>query len=116
MTTITPKSALERIIEEGKDCILEIDVQGALQVKRKKPDSIFIFIVPPSKEELVRRITCRGTESGTEIGKRLNQFDGEMVHLKDYNYMVVNDEVDKAVKKIRSIILAERCRIPKGEQ
>jgi len=111
----TPRSIVERIIEEGKDCILEIDVQGAMQVRRKKPEGIFIFIVPPSKEELARRITCRGTESGTEIGKRLSQADGEMAHLHEYNYMVVNDEVSKAVEKIRNIILAERCRISKAE-
>lgn len=107
----TPRSFVERIIKEGKDCILEIDVQGALQVKRKKPEGIFIFIVPPSRDELIRRITCRGTEDQAEINKRMNKVDGELAQIKHYDYMVVNDDLHKAVENIRSIITAERSRI-----
>ncbi|MCR4441172.1 MAG: guanylate kinase [Peptococcaceae bacterium] len=109
----TPREFVEKITGEGKDCILEIDVQGALQVKREKPEGVFIFIAPPSKEELVRRITGRGTEDKVEIKKRLDQADGEMAHLAEYDYLVVNDEVSLAVARIQCIITAERCRVHK---
>lgn len=110
----TPRSAVEEVLAEGKDCILEIDVQGALQVKKKMPESVFIFIVPPSKEELTRRITGRGTESGAEIGKRLQQADGEIAYLHDYDHVVVNDRIDQAVERIRRIIEMERTNKNKG--
>ncbi len=106
----TPRQYVEEILQAGKDCILEIDIQGALQVKQKIPEGIFIFVVPPSLQELTRRITCRGTEDPSEIEKRMSQVSEEMSHLKDYDYIVVNDEVTSAVEKIRAIIVAERCR------
>lgn len=107
----TPREYVELILQKGKDCILEIDVQGALQIKKKMPDGIFIFIVPPTLDELIRRITGRGTENTLEIDKRMSKVEEELSHIKDYQYMVVNDDVDKAVEKVRSIIIAERCRI-----
>lgn len=107
----TPAAFVDKILNQGNDCILEIDIQGALQVKAKRPEGIFVFIAPPSKEELVRRITCRGTENSEEIARRMGQVDDEMRHLPDYQFMVVNDSVDEAVSKVRSIIVAERCRI-----
>ena len=107
----TPRKYVEEIINQGKDCILEIDVQGALQVKHKKPDGIFIFILPPSKEELIRRITCRGTEKPDEIDKRMKQVDEELSHLQDYDYMVLNEDLSRAVETVRAIIIAERCRV-----
>jgi len=109
----TPREFVERITSEGKDCILEIDIQGALQVKREKPEGIFIFIAPPSKEELVRRITGRGTEDQAEIERRISQADGEMACLEEYDYLVINDEVPLAVARIQCIITAERCRVHK---
>ena len=72
---------------------------------------MFIFIVPPSCEELVRRISNRGTESQAEIQKRLNRAEEEMAHLKSYDYVVVNDLLEDAMEKIRAIIVAERCRV-----
>lgn len=107
----TPITYVEEIINQGKDCILEIDVQGALKVKHKKPDGIFIFILPPSKEELIRRITCRGTENNDEICKRMKQVDEELTHLQDYHYIVLNDDLSRAVETVRAIIVAERCRV-----
>jgi len=107
----TPRTYVEEILNQGKDCILEIDVQGALQVKHKKPDGIYIFIMPPSKEELVRRITCRGTEKPEEICKRMNQVDEELTHLQDYDYTVLNENLAEAVETVRAIIVAERCRV-----
>lgn len=106
----TPESFVEEVTEGGKDCILEIDVQGALQVKEKRPDGIFIFVVPPSKEELISRITCRGTENENEIAKRMKSVDAELALIKNYDYIVINDDLDNAVELIRCIFLAERAR------
>ncbi|MGI6587591.1 MAG: guanylate kinase [Peptococcia bacterium] len=106
----TPLAYVQKILQQGQDCLLEIDVQGALQVKAKWPTGIFIFLVPPSHEELVRRITCRGTENTAEIQKRLQQAEEEIGHLREYDYIVVNNFVQEAVEKIRAIIVAERCR------
>lgn len=110
----TPVRVVEDTLAQGKHCILEIDVQGALQVKSKMPEGIFIFIVPPSKEELAKRITGRGTENGTEIGKRLQQVDGEMAYLQEYDHVVVNDRIDQAVEKISRIIEMERLKMCQG--
>lgn len=109
----TPAAYVAEILQEGKDCILEIDIQGAMQVKAKRPDGVFIFIAPPSKDELIRRIEGRGTENTEEIARRMGQVDEELSHLPEYHYMVVNDSIDEAVGKVRSIIIAERCRINK---
>ncbi|HOB81775.1 MAG TPA: guanylate kinase [Peptococcaceae bacterium] len=107
----TSRAYVKKVLAEGKDCILEIDVQGAMQVKKKCPEAIFIFLVPPSKEELARRITGRGTENEAEIQKRLKMAAQEMTYLKDYQYVVVNDQVEAATEKVRAIILAERCKL-----
>lgn len=111
----TPLDYVQKVLNQGKDCLLEIDVQGAMQVKKKWPEGIFIFLVPPSKEELVRRITCRGTECAEEIQKRMNQVEQEMGYIREYDYVVVNDEIDEAVEKIKAIITAERCRISRWD-
>lgn len=107
----TPLPYVQKILQQGQDCLLEIDVQGALQVKAKWPTGVFVFLVPPSREELVRRITCRGTETITEMQKRLKQAEDEMAHLQEYDYVVVNDFVQQAVEKLRAIIVGERCRV-----
>lgn len=107
----TPKAYVEEIISKGKDCILEIDIQGAFQVKEKMPQGLFVFIMPPSREELIRRITSRGTENMEEIAKRMGKVDHELAYVRDYDYMVINDELTKAVDTIRAIITAERCRV-----
>lgn len=107
----TPRAYVEEVLAQGKDCLLEIDVQGAMQVKQKCPQAIFIFLVPPSQEELARRITCRGTEDAAEIEKRLNKAAEEMAHVQEYDFVVVNDSVDLATEKVRAILLAERCRL-----
>lgn len=112
----TPKIYVDNVLSQGKDCILEIDIQGALQIKQKMPEGIFIFIAPPSKEELVRRITYRGTETPEEISKRMGQVEREMNHADDYDYIVVNDSVQNAVQSIRAIIVAERLRVRRNNQ
>lgn len=106
----TPRRAVEEILEQGKDVTLEIDTQGALQVKDKYADAVLIFIAPPSLAELERRLLRRGTDSPDEILKRLHSAAAEMSLIHRYDYVVVNDEVEQAVSKVCSIITAEKCR------
>lgn len=107
----TPREFVDRTLAGGKDVILEIEVQGALKVKEKFPEAIFIFLLPPSLEELKQRITGRGTESMDTINTRMNVAVEEMNLLKHYDYAVVNDEIESACERIRSIIVAEHCAV-----
>lgn len=107
----TPKKFVLDQLEEGKDVLLEIDIQGALQVKKMYPDGVFIFILPPSMKELKDRIVKRGTESNEAILKRFNTAYKEIPYAFNYDYGVVNDEVDLAVNKIEAIISSEKCKI-----
>lgn len=111
----TPRKFVEDILAEGKDCILEIDPQGAQKVRTKKPDSVLVFIAPPSLEELKNRITNRGTENLTEINKRLSCAQNEMLCMQNYDYVVTNDQVELAVKKIKAILVAEKCRVQRSK-
>ncbi len=106
----TPRDFVERTLASGKDVILEIEVQGALKVKQKFPDGIFVFLLPPSLDELKQRITGRGTESTDTINNRMTVAVDEMNLLQHYDYAVLNDEIDAACDRIRSIIVAEHCR------
>lgn len=106
----TPKKYVMDKLEEGKNVILEIDVQGAKKVKDSIKDSVLIFIMPPSFEELRKRIKGRGTESVQDIDKRMSKAYDEICHIKDYDYVVVNDDVKKAAEKIICILTAEKCR------
>jgi guanylate kinase len=105
----TPRSFVENTIRSGKDIILEIEVQGALKVKEKFPEGVFVFILPPSLTELESRIQGRGTETSDTIRSRLNVAVEEIRLLEHYDYAVVNDEVECACDRIRSIITAEHC-------
>ena len=107
----TPRTEVLRLLDEGKDVILEIDIQGALKIKSSYPEGVFIFIMPPSMEELRNRITNRGSETPESLKTRLEAAYDEISFASKYDYAVVNDEVDKAVKKIESIIIAEKCRV-----
>jgi len=109
----TPKSKVFDVLESGKDVILEIDIQGALKIKSAYPDGVFIFILPPSMEELRYRITNRGSETPESLKTRLNSAYEEISFASKYDYAVINDEVNEAVKKIESIITAEKCRVYK---
>lgn len=106
----TPRQFVEDRLEEGKDVILEIEVQGALQVKEKFPQGIFIFLAPPDLKELRSRISGRGTESEETICNRMEVAKGEIELMDKYNYVVVNDEVDKACQRIEAIVLAEHLK------
>lgn len=107
----TPKDYVLEKLDEGQDVILEIDIQGALKVKEKYPEGVFIFILPPSMEELRNRIVKRGTESKESILKRFNSAYEELKYAFKYDYAVVNDTIDEAVGRIESIIKAEKCRV-----
>lgn len=109
----TPKFNVEELINEGKNVILEIDVQGALNVKKNCEDGVFIFVLPPSMEELKRRIIKRGSETPESLITRFKNAYEEINFISKYNYAVVNDDLEEAVKKVQNIILAEGCRVDK---
>jgi len=107
----TPRFAVEQAIQAGQDVILEIEIQGALQVKKRFPQGVFTFIVPPSLDILSERIHKRGTESEEVIQKRLAKAIQELEYVSEYDYVVINDEVPAAVDKLKSILVAEKCRV-----
>lgn len=107
----TPTIFLIEELQKGRDVLLELDVQGAMQVKEKFPDGIFIFIAPPTWKDLENRLRKRNTEGEKALEKRLKDARIEIKYKKNYNYLVVNDNIKTALKKIESIIIAERCKI-----
>ncbi|MBQ1302276.1 MAG: guanylate kinase [Firmicutes bacterium] len=102
---------VEERLARGKDLILEIDVQGGYLVRDVFPDAILIFLVPPTPEELERRIRNRGTEDEESIQNRLQTARREVKCVKDYDYLVINDDLDVAVEETKAVIQAERCRV-----
>ena len=111
----TPKNKVIESLRCGEDIILEIDIQGALKVKEQMPEGIFIFIMPPSMRELRDRLVKRNTETKDKIIERFKNAYKEINEVTKYNYIVINDEVEIAVEKIKSIILAEKCRVDRIE-
>lgn len=107
----TPMRYVDEAMDAGKDVILDIEVQGAMQVIAKRPDTIRIFIAPPDWDELERRLTMRGTDTPEKIQQRLLRAKVEMKTALDYDYFVINSTVENAVTELRAIILAEHCRI-----
>lgn len=112
----TPKAELDNLLNEGKDVILEIEVQGAKQVKELLPETILIFILPPSMKEILRRIKSRGKETKEQIVERFKTAYKEINEVNKYNYVVVNDKLEDAVRKVESIILSEKCRVDRIEE
>lgn len=106
----TPLDYVEKTLREGKDIILEIEVQGALKVKERLPEGVFIFLMPPSLAELRKRIEGRGTETSDVIDRRMNVAKEEIEMMEKYDYVVENDEVELAVERIKAIVVAEHCR------
>lgn len=107
----TPKAFVMEQLEKGMDVLLEIDIQGALKVKEQYPEGVFIFILPPTMEELRNRIVGRGTETPEAIDKRFTAAYNEIDLMENYNYFIFNDRVDLATTRLISIIEAERLRI-----
>lgn len=100
-------------LEQGIDVLLDIEVQGATKVRQKCPEAVFIFILPPSLDELSRRLHGRNTDAEEVIANRLNKAKEECRQSLNYNYIVVNDSVDSAVAELQAILMAERCRASK---
>lgn len=107
----TPKKYVLDNLEKGNDILLEIDIAGALQVKEKFQDGVFIFILPPSLEELKSRIIGRGTESEKDIEKRYGAAMEEIQQVIKYDYAVINDDLERATKDVEAIIRAEKCKV-----
>ncbi len=111
----TPKKTVDDMLERGIDVILEIEIQGAMKIRDKNIGAKFIFILPPSFEELRQRIIGRQTESAEVIEKRMETAKGELPYAEKYDYVVMNDVIENAVCQIESIIYAERCRVDKNK-
>lgn len=112
----TPLAKIEERLAAGEDILLEIDTQGALNVMKKCPDGLFIFLVPPSLAELERRIRGRGSETAESLAKRMGSAKKEIEDGRKYGYVVVNDTVKKAVSRIMAIRTAEHCRVEKNQE
>ncbi len=106
----TPKFYVDQAMEQGRDVILDIEIQGAEQVHAKRPEAVRIYIAPPSWEELEHRLIGRGTEDADKVRSRLARGREEFASAKDFDYFVINDTVDQAVAEIRAILCAEHCR------
>ncbi|MBE6995679.1 MAG: guanylate kinase [Ruminococcaceae bacterium] len=106
----TPKKYVDQAMDEGRDVILDIEVQGATQVIAKRPETVRIFIAPPSWEELERRLTARGTDAPEKIQKRLLRAKVEFQTAHTYDYLVINDTVESAVAELEAIMTAEHCK------
>ena len=106
----TPKKYVDEAMDSGKDVILDIEVQGAEQVHRQRPDVVRIFIAPPSWEELERRLVGRGTEEPEKVRRRLERSREDILLARYYDYLVINSDLDQAVEEIQAIITAEHCR------
>lgn len=107
----TPRAFVQEVIENGHDCILEIDVQGALKIREALPEAVLIFILPPSLAELKRRLTERGTETAEQIETRMSWVLGEIAQIEKYDYVIVNDDLTKAIAEAKAIIAGEKCRV-----
>ncbi len=106
----TPKAFIEDSVKNGKDVILEIEVEGAMQIKEIYPDAVFIFVVPPSLTELENRLVGRNTETREVIDQRLGRAKEELALYKQYDYVVVNDRLVEAIEEIQCIVRAEKLR------
>lgn len=107
----TPKKNVMDKLAEGKDVVLEIDIQGALKIRETYPKGVFIFILPPSMAELRKRITGRGSETEDDINIRLGETLKEVSYIDKYDYCVINGEIDEAVSRVKAIIKAEHSRV-----
>ncbi len=112
-----PREPVKRALDSGRDTILKVDIQGAATIKKKVPEAVFIFLMPPSMEELRHRLKRRHTESAFDLALRTRTAEEEIKRLPLFDYVVMSerDEIDRAVTDIRAIITAERCRVKPRE-
>ena len=106
----TPRLYVDRAMEQGRDVLLDIEIQGAEQVRQKRPETVRIYVAPPSWAELERRLVGRGTEDMEKVRFRLARGREEFAAARDFDYLVINDTVDRAVDELRAIMYAEHCR------
>jgi guanylate kinase len=111
----TSKAALEVPFQNGQDVILDIDTQGAAILRRKYPRGVFVFVIPPTWEQLEARLRQRRTDEEAEIQRRLRKAREEVKHFGKYEYVVLNDEFERAVRDLSAIILAERCKSSRAD-
>lgn len=107
----TPKSYVERCLQQGKDVILEIEIQGALKVKEKFPEAVLVFVTPPGADELKKRLVGRKTETMEVIDKRLSRAVEEARGIENYDYIVINDELERCTEEIHAIVTASHCKV-----
>lgn len=111
----TPKAYVEEQLSKGKNVILEIEIQGALKVKEKRPDTLLLFVTPPNAEELKRRLVDRGTESADVIEARLSRASEEAKGVEAYDYLLVNDDLDTCVEELHNTIKSEHRRLTREQ-
>lgn len=106
----TLEEPVQQALDAGRDVVLEIEVQGAQMVKRRRPDAVLVFVAPPSFAQLEQRLRGRGTETDEKIAKRLETARQELRQAAGFDYIVVNDQIEQAGRELMAILLAERCR------
>jgi guanylate kinase len=112
----TPRKSLDEALALNRALVLEIDVQGALQAKQKLPGAVAVFVLPPSSEDLERRIRERGQDSEDEIGRRLERARQEIMNYSSYDFAIVNDDLERAGREVQAIALGSRCRVARQEE
>ena len=112
----TPRFYVEDMLSQGKNVILEIEIQGAMKIKEKIPEAVLVFVTPPTIEELRSRLTGRGTERADVIASRLRRAAEESEGMDNYDYILINDQVEDCVDQLHQIILSERCRAQRNEE
>ena len=112
----TPRFYVEEMLAKGKNVILEIEIQGAMQIKAKNPEAVLVFVTPPSFEELRNRLIGRGTETADVIESRLRRASEEAEGMPSYDYILVNDQVEDCVDRLHQIILSERAKAQRNEE
>lgn len=112
----TPVEHIDELLSKGKNIILEIDIEGARKVNEKRPDAVFIFIMPPSMEILKKRLISRKTETKEQVVERFKTAYKEINEVSKYNYVIVNDDIEESLLKMNSIIECEKCRVDRIEE
>jgi guanylate kinase len=112
----TPRKSIDEALTQKKDLVLEIDVQGALQVKHKLPGAVAVFVLPPSRAELENRVRARGQDSEDEIARRLERARQEMLNYSSYDFAIINDDLERAGKEVQAIAIGSRCRVERNEE
>ena len=112
----TPRFYVEDMLSQGKNVILEIEIQGAMKIKEKIPEAVLVFVTPPTIEELRSRLTGRGTETADVIASRLRRAAEESEGMDNYDYILINDQVEDCVDQLHQIIFSERCRAQRNEE